>query len=515
MTSTPYQPFAGPADRVSFMEEQAGNRRATWRVGTLCLATVTALGMAFSAIVTPLLFMIGEFAYKFAGMFLPFPRFFDTAFDGLAHYLGQNEFYGEPAWTRAHYVGVTVLWIGPGVLALIVAWLFVRFLFFRVGIGGFLLTMGARSPRTDDLEEVQLVNIVTEMAIAAGVPPPSVMLIDSSLMNAASVGVSRNNSTVVISRRVLDELDRDETQGLLAYVIASIGNGDLNIGMMTMSLFQTFGLVMSFLDIPFSRAARLALWRTAKLAIKPLGPDTDAEAQVVTVMLASRMRPDALEEMNVFMEKALHPGLGTVGTIIGSLFLLAIMPWLLARLFGSLLLMLVMLFLLGPMLAASWRTRRFLADSTAVQLTRNPSGLARALVSLAERGDVIANAGVGDLMFVVGPEAGSGRGRRRMMDQIREVGERGDGGLAARSADVRQVVMEAAVRGDKSEENSFAEQQGIVGSFHPSLNSRISKLKKMGADVEWREVREYHFGPWLLGCAAFVVAVIVLVKSCG
>ena len=269
--------------------------------------------------------------------------------------------------------------------------------------------MGARPARTDDIEEIQLGNIVTEMAIAAGVEPPTVMLIDSTLMNAASVGLSRHRSTIVVSRRCLDELDRDETQGLLAYVIASIGNGDLNIGLMTMSLFQTFGLVMSFLDIPFSHAARSALWRTFKLAVTPIGPNTDAEAQIVTEMLASRMRPDALDEMNQFMAKMLKPGLGGVGTIIGSLVMLFFMPWLFARLFGSLLLMLVMLFLLGPLLAASWRTRRLLADATAVQLTAKSewagsrSGLAGGVWRCHP------NAGVGDLMFVVGPEASSGR----------------------------------------------------------------------------------------------------------
>ena len=76
-------------------------------------------------------------------------------------------------------------------------------------------------------------------------------------------------------------------------------------------------------------------------------------------------------------------------------------------------------------------------------------------------------------------------------------------------------LREEAAAPEQSVPESFADQQGIVGSFHPSINSRISRLKKMGADVEWQERKEYHFGPWMLGCAFFVIAVIVLVKSCG
>ena len=39
------------------------------------------------------------------------------------------------------------------------------------------------------------------------------------------------------------------------------------------------------------------------------------------------------------------------------------------------------MWLLGPLLAMTWRSRRYLADATAVQLTRNPQGLAQALFS--------------------------------------------------------------------------------------------------------------------------------------
>ena len=42
--------------------------------------------------------------------------------------------------------------------------------------------------------------------------------------------------------------------------------------------------------------------------------------------------------------------------------------------------------LFEPPLAWMWRTRRYLADATAIQLTRNPDGLAQALQRLAEMG---------------------------------------------------------------------------------------------------------------------------------
>ena len=56
------------------------------------------------------------------------------------------------------------------------------------------------------------------------------MLLDGEVANAAVVGSSPADAVVVVSRRLLDEMDRDETQGVLAHLIASIGNGDLGVG---------------------------------------------------------------------------------------------------------------------------------------------------------------------------------------------------------------------------------------------------------------------------------------------
>ena len=54
---------------------------------------------------------------------------------------------------------------------MVVLWLLLRRLFSGAGVGGLAIGLGAREPRLTDLEERQLVNIVEEMAIAAGCRP--------------------------------------------------------------------------------------------------------------------------------------------------------------------------------------------------------------------------------------------------------------------------------------------------------------------------------------------------------
>jgi hypothetical protein len=59
--------------------------------------------------------------------------------------------------------------------------------------------------------------------------------------------------------------------------------------------------------------------------------------------------------------------------------------------------------LIGPLVSFMWRTRRHLADAMAVQLTRNPDALARALVHLAREKTVVPKGDELSLLFIVWP----------------------------------------------------------------------------------------------------------------
>src|SRR5205814_1135257 len=73
---------------------------------------------------------------------------------------------------RSAVVLGALVWLVPGIVAMLLIFPVIRTLFRRAGVGGALLALGAREPRLGDLEEHQLVNVVEEMALAAGLPPP-------------------------------------------------------------------------------------------------------------------------------------------------------------------------------------------------------------------------------------------------------------------------------------------------------------------------------------------------------
>lgn len=510
--NAPPSSIPGPVDLVSFLAEQQRNRRATWKLAALCFLTIAAMGIILGFIVTPLLLLTGRLLFGVIDFFIDFPAPMESLGIELDRLLQRVLAPFDEGTPQPFRLAALTIWIGPGVLALVGGWLVVKSLFSRAGVGGVLSAIHARPLRPDDLEEMQLANIVSEMAIAGGIAPPAVLLVDSPIGNAASIGASSERSAVVVSRRILDEMDRDETQGVLAHLVGSIGNGDLGIALMIMSVFQTFGLLLTLLDLPFSADARRVFARVIRFAIGRGPENEDEEATLVSALLTSRQRPETLADVSLFMQRVLGDKEGSPRMIVGSLILILFMPLILARLFAGLLLGMVTLFLLGPLIAAAWRNRRRLADSTAVQLTRNPSGLARALVHLFEIGGVMPGAGWGDMVFIVGTDAGGGRRMRALGERMQKVREQGGSfqqrlsGSAAAVAELREEHDHAAMTEDKL---SFASQQGFVATFHPSINSRIVRLRAMGAEVVWQQQREF---PWLLGCL-LVAAIVVVVLT--
>ena len=431
----------GPVDRVSFFQEQRRNRRATWRTSLACTAAILIAGIPLSLVAAPVLYPIFLVAAKLLTFVLPIRGWivrrvevdFPQLFIRIEAFVDAPN--GPPPIVELLVLGA--LMVLPGILAMLLLWVALRSVFARHGVGAMLLSLGAREPRLGDLEEQQLVNVVAEMAIAAGLPPPRVLLLDSHVANAAAVGSSPDDAVVLVSRRVLDKLDRDETQGLLAHLIGSIGNGDLKIALRLVTVFRTFGLVSALLEAPTSGSARAALWRFFKLLVWP-ARDARAETEAVMQLLAARTSQVDSEDVDAVLGANQNKkGLRSSGVrgIFRQVRVWLLFPLWMATSLAKIMLMLLSDFALGPLVALTWRTRRSLADATAVQLTRDPDGLARALGVI---GGAMPGAEWAAHLFVVGWRS-TARG-----------GLTGDGSML---------------------------------SFDPPLDKRLERLRALGASV--------------------------------
>ncbi len=101
-------------------------------------------------------------------------------------------------------------------------------------LGGRLLI-----PETASEEQQQLLNIVEEMAIASGIPVPQVYLLyNEPSINAFAAGFSHNNAVIGVSGGCIEQLNRDELQGVIAHEFSHILNGDTQLNMRLMGLLH-------------------------------------------------------------------------------------------------------------------------------------------------------------------------------------------------------------------------------------------------------------------------------------
>lgn len=405
-----------PLNPETFFKAQKRNRRATWRMSALCAFAALIMGIPLTLVLTPLLYVIAMVAAEIINHFSPIPEFLDQANQlaqlGLrvADYVLNQKGTLDP---RELATGLAFVLL-PGMLVAFGLWFGMLVLFRRGGVGGALASLNAREPNQSDLKELQLADVVQEMAIAAGLPAPRVMLVDSPGANAAAIGTSPADARLVISRRLLDDLDRDQLQALLAHLVGSIGNGDLRIAFTVTSVFETCGLLVNLINAPFGRESRSRIWRVVRYVFSRGTPEQKAaEAAAIAESLASSVDANN-SDIDRYFNKS-NPGL------IRKFFRLLFFPIMFTNMAVEITLWFFLNVLLGPCMALLWRTRRYLADASSVELTRNPDALARALQRLSEDTTAIEGGEWATHVFVVNPTGDSSlRGLQPSQEQMRQ-----------------------------------------------------------------------------------------------
>jgi Zn-dependent protease with chaperone function len=391
----------GPANPETFFKAQKRNRRATWRMSALCTFAAFIMGLPLTLVLTPLLYVIGMIVLETVNHFSPQPELLQQANDLARLGLRVADFVINQKGTLDPGELATGLAFAllPGIVFAFGLWFAMLALFRHGGVGGTLASMNAREPNPADLKELQLADTAQEMAIAAGLPAPKVMLVDSIGANAAAVGTSAHDARIVISRRLLDDLDRDQLQAILAHLVGSIGNGDLGIAFTVTSVFETCGMLLSLINIPFDGDARRRVWRVVRYMLTGGTPEKKAaDAAAIAESLAGSLEND---DTGSYFNKG-NPGL------LKKIYRFVLFPLMFTNMAINVTMWFFLNVLLGPCMAMLWRTRRYLADASSVELTRNPDALARALQCLSEDQTMLEGGAWATHLFVINPQGDSG-----------------------------------------------------------------------------------------------------------
>ena len=393
-------PAAGFAlrDPETFFRAQKRNRRATWRMSALGVLAAFLMGVPLTLVLTPLVYGGSLVAADIVNYFSPLPpEFWQNANDFAQFGRRVLDFVLNQRGTldpQELALGLAAVLL-PGMLVTLVLWAGMMTLFRRGGVGGALASLNARDPNPNDLKELQLADAAQEMAIAAGLPAPKLMLVDSAGANAAAIGTSPRDARIVISRRLIDDLNRDQLQALLGHLIGSIGNGDLRIAFTVTSVFETCGLLVTLINSPFGRQSQKTLWRIVRYAFTRGSGTQAAEADAVADLLAGNLDLNSTDIDNFFNRRKAGP--------IRKFFRLVFFPIMFTNMAVEITLWFFNTVLLGPSMALIWRTRRYLADASAVELTRNPEALAEALERLSQDTTALSGGSWATHLFVINP----------------------------------------------------------------------------------------------------------------
>lgn len=105
-------------------------------------------------------------------------------------------------------------------------------------LGGRLISQGS-----NDLQERQLLNVVEEMAIASGSPIPKVYLLDENSINAFAAGQTPANAVIGVTYGTLTRLNREELQAVIAHEFSHIFNGDMRLNIRLIGILHGILLI--------------------------------------------------------------------------------------------------------------------------------------------------------------------------------------------------------------------------------------------------------------------------------
>jgi len=204
-----------------------------------------------------------------------------------------------------------------------------------------LAVSGARE--ISEADAPQLMNVVREMAIAANVPMPRVHVIEDTAPNAFATGRDPSHASIAITIGLLEKLDREELQGVIGHELSHVRNLDIRFSVVVGVMVENIAILADFF-------LRFTFWGgvSGRRSSREGGNSAQAVIMVVAIVLA------------------------ILAPLISRFIQLAVS-----------------------------RQREYLADASAVELTRNPYGLERALAKISGDPEVleVANRGTQHMYF--------------------------------------------------------------------------------------------------------------------
>jgi len=262
---------------------------------------------------------------------------------------GLDFVFGNLRMIDGHLVGVPILTAAALLIGSIQA-----VLSYYSGASLVLASVHARELTADTAKHQMVLNVVSEMALAARLPVPKAYIIDDPAPNAFATGRDPAHSVICVTAGLVDEMDREELQGVIGHEMAHVADYDIRTMMMIAVLAGGIALLADFV-IRWSWFGGFGAGRRDDGDNRDGGGDAGALIAIAVFILAA------------------------VSPIFSQLLAMAVS-----------------------------RQREYLADASSVEFTRNPRALLRALEHIAQTESPLKHASRGVAhLFIVNPLHGA------------------------------------------------------------------------------------------------------------
>lgn len=163
-----------------------------------------------------------------------------------------DQYYQEQHYLNTDIVNGLWLEMAPWAIAIVGIWFAIAYLF-----NAQMVQYATGAHALERKENPRIYNMVENLCMSCGMPMPKVNIIEDPQLNAFASGINQKSYTVTLTRGIIDYLDDDELEGVIAHELTHIRNRDTKVLIISIVFV---GILSTLLTLLTRGVLRMFLW---------------------------------------------------------------------------------------------------------------------------------------------------------------------------------------------------------------------------------------------------------------
>lgn len=189
-----------------------------------------------------------------------------------------DQYYNEQYYFDTELVNARWMEMAPWAAVIVGIWFFIAYLF---NVQMVQFATGAKP--LERKENPRIYNMVENLCMGAGMPMPKVNIIDDPQLNAFASGINQKSYTVTLTRGIIDYLNDEELEGVIAHELTHIRNRDTKVVIISIVFV---GILSTLLTLLTHGVLRAFLWGGVSASRRSDNKNNGGAATIVVIIVA-------------------------------------------------------------------------------------------------------------------------------------------------------------------------------------------------------------------------------------